>query len=107
MLLAGYGLITLVAATTTVRVRRPTSSTAATPTGSSRALRIRPSLFRRDRLREVTGFSVYASVIDWANKLNYELDEVVIGVFLGSGAGGGLGRRPSGSSPARSGSPTS
>jgi hypothetical protein len=23
----------------------------------------------------VTGFSVYSSVIDWANKLNYELDE--------------------------------
>jgi O-antigen/teichoic acid export membrane protein len=36
-------------------------------------------------LREVTGFSVYSSVIDWANKLNYELDEVVIGAFMGSG----------------------
>ena len=35
------------------------------------ALRIRPSLFRRGRLREVTGFSVYSSIIDWANKLNY------------------------------------
>jgi O-antigen/teichoic acid export membrane protein len=32
----------------------------------------------------VTGFSVYSSIIDWANKLNYELDEVVIGVFLGA-----------------------
>ena len=47
-------------------------------------LQIRPSLFRRSRLREVTGFSIYASIIDWANKLNYQMDQVVIGVFLGS-----------------------
>jgi O-antigen/teichoic acid export membrane protein len=47
-------------------------------------LQIRPSLFRRDRLREVTGFSIYASMIDWANKLNYQMDQVVIGMFLGS-----------------------
>ena len=38
----------------------------------------------RARLREVTSFSVYSSIIDWANKLNYELDEIVIGVFLGA-----------------------
>jgi O-antigen/teichoic acid export membrane protein len=83
MLLAGYGLIPLVAATTFVRLvtyfiyRR--TAYAVFP-----ALRIRPSLFRRSRLREVTGFSVYSSIIDWANKLNYELDEVVIGIFLGA-----------------------
>ena len=47
-------------------------------------LRIHPSLFRKSRLREVTGFSIYASIIDWANKLNYELDKLVIGVFFGS-----------------------
>jgi O-antigen/teichoic acid export membrane protein len=83
VLLAGYGLIPLVAATTSVRVityflyRR--NAYTVFP-----ALQIRPSLFRRSRLREVTGFSVYSSIIDWANKLNYELDEVVIGVFLGA-----------------------
>ena len=49
-------------------------------------LRIRPSLFRRARLKEVTGFSVYASIIDWANKLNYQMDQVIIGMFLGSAA---------------------
>ena len=49
-------------------------------------LRIRPSLFRRGRLREVTGFSVYSSIIDWANKLNYQLDELVIGAFMGPAA---------------------
>ncbi|MEO6239320.1 MAG: oligosaccharide flippase family protein, partial [Vicinamibacterales bacterium] len=84
VLLAGYGLITLVASTTAVRVltyflyRR--NAYTVFP-----ALDIRPSYFRRDRLREVTGFSVYSSIIDWANKLNYELDEVVIGIFLGAG----------------------
>ena len=49
------------------------------------ALSINWALVRRDRLKEATSFSVYASIIDWANKLNYELDEVVIGVFMGSG----------------------
>lgn len=84
VVLAGYGLIALVAATTFVRFvtyflyRR--NAYKVFP-----ALRVRPSLFRRDRLREVTGFSVYSSIIDWANKLNYELDEVVIGIFMGAG----------------------
>jgi len=84
VVLAGYGLITLVASTAFVRfvtyfIYRRTAYTAFP------ALRLRPSLFRKDRLREVTGFSVYSSIIDWANKLNYELDEVVIGIFLGAG----------------------
>lgn len=84
MVLAGYGLVALVAGTTLVRVltyfvyRR--NAFKVFP-----ALHIRPSLIRRERLREVTGFSVYSSIIDWANKLNYELDEVVIGIFLGAG----------------------
>ncbi len=84
VVLAGYGLLTLVASTTSVRlvtylVYRRTAYTAFP------ALSIRPAFFRRDRLREITGFSVYSSIIDWANKLNYELDEIVIGVFLGPG----------------------
>jgi O-antigen/teichoic acid export membrane protein len=83
IVLMGYGLITLVAATSLVRFvtyfvyRR--NAYKVYP-----ALQVRPSLFRRGRLREVTGFSVYSSVIDWANKLNYELDELVIGVFMGA-----------------------
>ncbi len=83
VILLGYGLIPLVAATSFVRFvtyfvyRR--SAFKVFP-----GLRIRPSLFRKARVREVTGFSVYSSVIDWANKLNYELDEVVIGIFLGA-----------------------
>ena len=83
VLLAGYGLVTLVATTTAVRVFGyyvyRLNALRIYP-----ALRIQASLFRKDRLKEVTGFSIYASIIDWANKLNYELDEVVIGVFFGS-----------------------
>jgi O-antigen/teichoic acid export membrane protein len=83
VLLLGYGLVPLVAATTAVRlltygVYRMNAYRIYPP------LRIRLSCFRRSRLREVTGFSVFSSIIDWANKLNYELDEIVIGVFLGS-----------------------
>lgn len=87
VLLAGYGLIPLVAATTLVRVcgyliyRR--NAHRVFP-----ALRIHPSLYRHARLKEVTGFSIYASIIDGANKLNYELDKVVIGIFFGSAAVG-------------------
>jgi O-antigen/teichoic acid export membrane protein len=83
VLLLGFGLLPLVMATTSVRVaayfvyRR--NAFRVFP-----GLHIRPAFFRRERLREVTGFSVYSSIIDWANKLNYELDGIVIGVFLGS-----------------------
>jgi O-antigen/teichoic acid export membrane protein len=83
VLIAGYGLVPLVAATTSVRllaygVYRLNAYRTYPP------LRIRLANFRRSRLREITGFSIYSSIIDWANKLNYELDEIVIGVFLGS-----------------------
>ena len=38
------------------------------------------------RLREVTSFSVYMLAIDWANKLNYSVDAIVIGAFLNTNA---------------------
>jgi O-antigen/teichoic acid export membrane protein len=85
LVLAGYGLVTLVAGTTTVRVlaylvyRR--NAYRVYP-----ELRIRPSLAHAGRLREVTGFSVYTTLIDWANRLNYQLDSLVIGAFLGAPA---------------------
>src|SRR4029079_7433200 len=83
VLMGGSGVIALVAATTSVRllaygVYRMNAYRIYPP------LRIRASFFRKSRLREVTGFSVYSSLIDWANKLNYELDEIIIGIFLGS-----------------------
>jgi O-antigen/teichoic acid export membrane protein len=85
VLLLGYGLVELVAATTAVRV---------VTYGIYRAnayrvfpgLQIRASLFRRARLREVTVFSVYMGLIDWATKLNYSVDAIVIGAFINTSA---------------------
>jgi O-antigen/teichoic acid export membrane protein len=85
VLLAGYGLPELVAATTGVRIL----SYLAYALNAYRvfpALRIRLKYFRRNRLREVTGFSVFILIIDLANKLNYSTDAIVIGAFLGTSA---------------------
>ena len=85
VLLAGYGLPELVAATTSVRIL----SYVAYALNAYRVfpeLRIRPSYFNRDRLREVTGFSVFILIIDLANKLNYSTDAIVTGAVLGTAA---------------------
>lgn len=85
MLWRGYGLVPMVMATTGVRVL----SYLAYRVNAHRifpSLRIRPSLFRRARLRELTGFSVYSALIDWGNRLNYTLDSMVIGAMMGPAA---------------------
>jgi len=85
VLAAGFGLIELVAATTCVRLITYMVYRA----NAYRVfpdLHIRLSAFRRERLREVTSFSVYIAMIDWANKLNYSIDAIVIGAFLSTGA---------------------
>jgi O-antigen/teichoic acid export membrane protein len=85
ILLAGGSLVQLVAATTAVRVaafvlyRR--NAYQVFP-----ALSIRPSHFRLARLKEVTGFSIYVSMMDWSNKLNYSIDALVIGAYLSPAA---------------------
>jgi O-antigen/teichoic acid export membrane protein len=85
VLAAGYGLVELVAATTAVRlltyVVYRSNAYRVFP-----ALRIRAGSFRIARLREVTLFSVYILLIDWANKLNYSVDALVIGAFLNTSA---------------------
>jgi len=85
VLLSGYGLAGLVAATTGVRIL----SYLVYALNAYRvfpALRIRPQFFKRARLREVTGFSVFILIIDIANKLNYSTDAIVVGAFLGTSA---------------------
>lgn len=85
VLLAGYGLPELVAATTGVRIL----SYFAYALNAYRvfpALRMRPKYFKRERLREITGFSIFILIIDLANKLNYSTDAIVIGAFLGTSA---------------------
>ena len=85
VLAAGYGLVELVVATTAVRLAAywvyRANAYRVFP-----GLRIRPSLFRRARLRELTSFSVYMFVIDWARKLNYSVDAIVIAAFMNTSA---------------------
>jgi O-antigen/teichoic acid export membrane protein len=81
----GYALVPLVAATTLVRVIALGGFT----WNAYRVfpgLRVRPRLFRRARLREVTGFSVYMLVLDWSAKLNYTADALVIGAMVSTAA---------------------
>ena len=85
VLAAGFGLVELVAATTFVRLVTyliyRVNAYRVFP-----GLQIRVSSFRRERLREVTFFSVYMLLIDCANKMNYSLDAIVIGGFLSMSA---------------------
>jgi O-antigen/teichoic acid export membrane protein len=85
VLSTGHGLVTLVAAVTIVRVL----SLGLFAWNAYRAfpgLHVLPSLFRRARLQEVTGFSVYMLVLDWSAKLNYSSDTIVIGAMLNTTA---------------------
>jgi O-antigen/teichoic acid export membrane protein len=81
----GYGLVELVVATTIVRVLTywvyRANAYRVFP-----ALDLSPRHVRRSRLREVTSFSVFMLLIDWANKLNYSIDAIVIGILLGTTA---------------------
>jgi O-antigen/teichoic acid export membrane protein len=85
VLISGFGLVPLVAATTAVRI-------AALLVYRLNAYRVYPGLrvnwamFKSERLREVSGFSVYMLVLDGAYKLNYSTDVLVIGAFIGAPA---------------------
>ena len=81
VLRAGHGLVALVAATTAVRLL----SLALFAWNAYRVfpgLHIRRSLYRKTRLQEVTGFSIYMLILDWSAKLNYSSDTIVIGAML-------------------------
>lgn len=81
MLQLGYGLVPVVLATTLVR----SGSNLIYRRNAYRVfplLSVRPAHFRKSRLREVSGFSIYMSVIDWSNRLNFASDIIVIGAFM-------------------------
>ena len=85
MLMTGFSLVQLVVATTSVRIGayfiyRLNAYAVFRP------LSLRPSLFTWSRVRELTSFSVYVSLIDWANKLNYSIDAIIIGAYLSASA---------------------
>lgn len=85
MLWMGFGLVALVAATTAVRIASLAGFCLAAR-ASFPGMRIRASLVRRARLAEVTGFSVFVLLLDWAGKLNYQADAIVIGAFMNTAA---------------------
>ncbi len=85
MLMMGFSLVQLVMTTTSIRIvvyfiYRLNAYAVFS------ALSVRPSLFRWARVRELSTFSVYVSIIDWANKLNYSIDAVIIGAYLSASA---------------------
>jgi O-antigen/teichoic acid export membrane protein len=85
VLLSGYGVVALVAATTAVRLL-------ALLVYRLNAYRVFPGLsinwrlFRLERLREVSGFSVFMFALDAAYKMNYSTDVLVIGALIGAPA---------------------
>jgi O-antigen/teichoic acid export membrane protein len=83
----GYGLVELVVATTLVRMG-PYYLYCRNAHAVFPQLHLSPRLFRRERLREITGFSVYLAITDWASRLNYATDTFTIGIFLNTAAVG-------------------
>ncbi len=83
----GSGLVELVAATTLVRMA-PYYLYCRNAKAVFPELRLSLCLFRTARLREVTGFSVYLAITDWASRLNYAVDTFTIGIFLNTAAVG-------------------
>ena len=85
MLLSGASLVQLVMVTTSVRILTyfvyRLNAYQVFP-----ALSLRPSLFLWSRVRELTSFSVYVAIIDWANKLNYSIDAIIIGAYMSAAA---------------------
>jgi O-antigen/teichoic acid export membrane protein len=82
---AGFGLVELVAATTATRM----TGYAAYRLNAYRVfplLRVRPSLFRMGRVREMSEFSAYTLMQDVSNKVNYATDPIVIAAVLTTGA---------------------
>ena len=85
VLTRGADLLTLVISTTAVRLVA-LGGFALTGYLVYPGLEVSTGLFRRERLREVTGFSVYILVLDWSRKLNYSTDTLVIGALMSTSA---------------------
>lgn len=83
----GYGLVELVAVTTVTRIL-PFFVYRLNAYRVFPELRIRRAYFRRDRLRDLTGFSVYLAVIDWSSRLTYMTDAFYLGAFMNLAAVG-------------------
>jgi O-antigen/teichoic acid export membrane protein len=85
VLWAGYGLVELVAATTVMRIL-PLWVYRRNAYRVFPQLEVRRSLFQRSRLRELTGFSVYAAVVMWSARLTYATGALYLGMFVNTAA---------------------
>ena len=85
VLTSGGGLLTLVAATTAINIAGY-AGYAWTAHRVMPELRIRPSYFSASRWRDVTSFSLYLFVINIAGQISFNIDNVVIGAWLGPAA---------------------
>lgn len=81
----GYGLVELVACTTATRIL-PLWIYRRNAYKVFPELEIRRRLFRRDRLRELSGFSIYVAMVDWAGRLMFATDTFFIGIFVNTAA---------------------
>jgi O-antigen/teichoic acid export membrane protein len=85
VLIAGYGLLALVATTTAVRLGSYLlywrSARGAFP-----LLALKWQYVRRERLREVTAFSAFLLLIDIAAKINFTSNTMVIGAVMSTAA---------------------
>jgi O-antigen/teichoic acid export membrane protein len=85
VLVNGHGLLPLVTATTALSI----SGYLAYAWTARRAfpeLDLKPSWFSRSIVREVSSFSLYFFLIDVAIQIGFNLDNLVVGGFLGTGA---------------------
>jgi len=82
---SGGGLLALVATTTAVNLLGY-AGYAWTAYRMMPELRIRPSYFNASRWREVTSFSLFLFAINLAGQISFNLDNIVVGAFLGPAA---------------------
>lgn len=85
VLSAGYGLVPLVASTTSIALASYIAY-AAVARRTFPGMRLSLARFSPRQVREVTAFSAYVFLITIAIQLGYNMDNVVIGAFAGTSA---------------------
>jgi len=85
LLRAGYGLVPLVSATTLIAIASYGAYIAAALV-TFPGLRLSPRRFSLAQAREVTSFSLYLFLISLAIQFGYNVDNLIIGAFVGTSA---------------------
>jgi O-antigen/teichoic acid export membrane protein len=85
VLRAGYGLIALVSVSTLIGVASY-AAYAAAARATFPAMRLSPSRFSSTQVREVTAFSLYLFLISIAIHVGTNVDNLIIGAYLGTSA---------------------